>query len=279
MEAADRLLCMLLTMICLALLGGLSEAPPVSMVAHSPEAIRPGHPFEIRCTLNIPERWHIYWEDPGASGAPTRIDVEAPDGWKIGPLRFPRPRRMSEPSGMVNALEGQIELGIIIEPPSDAPHGIATITMHGMWLVCRDRCFIGEATRTIAVHVDPNASGVHSHLDLPGPIHDRPETDVRWEGHSLIITGPLDPSGQPGFIVSNQPGVEVGSPTIHLKESRFELILPVAYDAGDGDGHPARVRGLLTFGTRIADPAFIIDIPIPVAHTVKPLQLREGDSP
>jgi len=44
-------------------------------------AVVPGKPFEAGVLLEMAEGWHVYWENPGDAGIPTRVDWELPEGW------------------------------------------------------------------------------------------------------------------------------------------------------------------------------------------------------
>ena len=54
-------------------------------------AIVPGEPALLGVRYTINPAWHIYWSNAGDTGAPTELSVTAPPGFKIGPIRWPRP--------------------------------------------------------------------------------------------------------------------------------------------------------------------------------------------
>ena len=81
--------CILLVLSMLLSPGGIArsftpagEKPPVVTLhveSGQPAMVR-GAENTLLCTLEIPEGYHIYWSNPGASGTPTEIEITAPDG-------------------------------------------------------------------------------------------------------------------------------------------------------------------------------------------------------
>lgn len=64
----------------------------------------------LAARVDVPPAWHVYWENPGDSGLPTRATIDAP-GWRLGEARYPGPERISAPGGLDNAPNGQVESG------------------------------------------------------------------------------------------------------------------------------------------------------------------------
>ena len=54
-------------------------------------AAAPGTGATLLLVLDIRPGWHTYWQNPGDSGEPPRIDWTLPDGVTAGPLGFTRP--------------------------------------------------------------------------------------------------------------------------------------------------------------------------------------------
>ena len=80
---------------------GQPKAPPVEVSLHaSVSAIAPGQAFEVAIKFEIPEGYHLYWENPGESGKPPTVNWRLPDGFSVSPLRFPPPKR-HEAAGIV----------------------------------------------------------------------------------------------------------------------------------------------------------------------------------
>ena len=241
--------------------------PRVSMsVAASVEQIAPGRPFDVICTLDVPTGWHIYWKDPGASGAATEIMVHTPPGFVMSPTRFPRPKRLLESSGVINALEGRVHFAIRVGPPASLQIGqTVDLTIKADWFVCKKACFLGEGEVVLNVHVakeagqpTPQAALLHR---IPQPIESRGDTRAVVDAHLLRVAGQCDAAGPPGFLPIACPGVIWGTPSVSLYENQFVMDVPVSYDQENGVQMPPRIQGLLTFGALESDPAWEIDLP------------------
>ena len=58
------------------------------------DAIQPGQPVTLALRLKHDPHWHTYWQVPGDSGLPTRIEWQLPAGWTAGPVQWPVPKRL-----------------------------------------------------------------------------------------------------------------------------------------------------------------------------------------
>lgn len=249
--------------------GGESERPPrVDMAAAATVAqAAPGKAFEIVVTLTLPRGYHIYWQDPGASGMPTRIRVAAPDGCRVGPTRFPRPVLIDEPSGRVRAHVGTVHFAVAVTPPDSWPIGTPIpLTVQADWLICREQCWLGEAAIDLTIPVGPQrgptTAAMTSAGKLPRGVTTRLGTTVEIDGNMVRISGPVDPAGTPGFLAIYRPGLTLTPPIVSHDGERFELTAAVTYDASGADGVAARLQGLLTFGAAASDPAWVVDHPL-----------------
>ena len=44
---------------------------------------------KVGVLLEVEPGWHVYWMNPGDSGAPTTVSLTLPPGFTAGPVRFP----------------------------------------------------------------------------------------------------------------------------------------------------------------------------------------------
>src|SRR5262245_52486369 len=58
------------------------------------DAVVPGQPLQVGLKLTHEKDWHTYWQVPGDSGLPTRIDWQLPTGVQAGPIEWPHPHRL-----------------------------------------------------------------------------------------------------------------------------------------------------------------------------------------
>src|SRR5437763_1627617 len=136
----------LLLLIIIALPALATAAPKNELV--KPElladvsAITPGQPFHLGIHLKIASDWHIYWKNPGDSGAPTTVDFKLPDGFKLEALEFPAPYRFEQPGPIISfGYHDEVMLIATITPPKDlAPGTKVPITANISWLCCKKIC-------------------------------------------------------------------------------------------------------------------------------------------
>src|SRR5258708_24556772 len=74
--------------------------------------IHPGEHFALAAKLTVARSWHIYWgENPGDTGVPTRVEIEAPKEFTIGAPQFPVPARHIDPGPLESFVhEGELLL-------------------------------------------------------------------------------------------------------------------------------------------------------------------------
>ncbi len=250
------------------------ENPVVPMTVRSctPTACM-GQYVMIACSFSIPEGWRVYWSNPGASGAPTTIEVQGPNGLIIDPVRYPRPRIFGDGSEATYGYEDQLTLLIPVRVPDVVPEGMKTLDLivRGEWFVCRERCFIGSSTKSIQIPLgtkrEPLESWVASLLgqfSWPKSLTSRPRTTATYEDGNLVITGPATKAGEIGFIPDPSPGVELGKHAVTINEGDFSVKIPVRTSPSDMLGQEPVVRGLLTFGDEATMTSYQILVPLPV---------------
>jgi len=249
-----------------------TERPPVLTfsVQGGQVAMVRGGENTLLCTLEIPDGYHVYWKYPGASGAPTEIDVDAPDEYEIGAMRWPRPEVFHEPEGTTYGYSDRVTFIIPFRNTAQFPEP-GDVVVSARWLACKKACFMGSAMATIRVamfdHVypEPIEAMQAAAARMPSPVAERPSTRVTFAGDRLVITGPTDPAGPPAFIPGDVPGVLLGEPSIRGDESRFELVVPVELKPENSLGNEPVVDGLLVFGMKPQDPSYHITMPVPPA--------------
>lgn len=109
-------------------------------------AVVPGQPLTLAARFDIDPEWHIYWENPGESGLATEVTFEAPEGFAVGPVRYPGPVAFSSPGPVVSyGYAGTVLLSAPVEVPKSLAAGDhVTFQADGFWLACRDSCIRGQ---------------------------------------------------------------------------------------------------------------------------------------
>lgn len=157
---AVRFMCRLLTWLALPVCGSASDAraaAPLVTAALVPAhgAVVPGQPLWLGVRLDIAPGWHLYWDNPGDSGLPTRARVQAPPGYQVGAARYPGPLRFTLPGGVrIYGYEHHVTLPIEVRPPTGlSPGGAAAFTARASWLACSETCVPGKADLSLTLPV------------------------------------------------------------------------------------------------------------------------------
>jgi DsbC/DsbD-like thiol-disulfide interchange protein len=127
-------------------------------------AVKAGEAFTVGVRLTIEPGWHVYWTNPGDSGAPTTVKLKAPAGFKVGPVQYPVPIRFMQPGDVLGyGYEHEVLLAVRVTPPADLKAGAADVALAAdvSWLCCKDACIPGKAKLSLTL---PLAAG-----DADGP--------------------------------------------------------------------------------------------------------------
>lgn len=251
------------------------EAPPEVTMTVRPctESVSDGQWLILACTFTIPEGWHIYWKNPGASGVPTTIEVEAPNGFKVKPTIYPRPSVFQDSEGVTYGYENEVTMLQPILPPASWPVDGEQLAFEvtGTWLICREKCFIGSAETTSYVSWSSKprapeawAKSVLNNPRLPRPLDMRPQTTAEIRGDRLVIQGPASKSKAVGFLPDPTPGVLMGTPLVKATEEDLVVEIPLTVRPSDTLGQIPLARGLLIFGEKATMSAYEISVPIEI---------------
>lgn len=126
--------------------------------------IRSGEPFALGLHFAIDPTWHTYWANPGETGYPTSLELELPEGFAAGPLRFPAPKRFVTDYGfdireVGYGYETSVVHPLVVVPGADLVPG-QSLTIKGVakWLMCDpNTCVPGEAELSITLAVGESA--------------------------------------------------------------------------------------------------------------------------
>lgn len=116
--------------------------------------LRSGHEAQLGLRFRMDPGWHVYWRNPGDSGAAPTVTWDLPAGYKAGDFEWPVPQRI-ETSGLVNyGYEGSVLLPVRVTVPSGAAPGkIVTLAAGVKYLICKDVCMPGRARVSLTLPV------------------------------------------------------------------------------------------------------------------------------
>ncbi|RFC43092.1 MAG: thiol:disulfide interchange protein DsbD [Verrucomicrobia bacterium] len=125
-------------------LSGPPKAVPTLIADTS--AIAPGKSFTIGIRFVLADRWHLYWQAPGDSGAAPQVEWELPPGFAAGPIQWPLPHSLkSEGDIFTNVYEGEVVLPVEIKAPEQLPNPPLVFSAKLKWYVCSETCLPGSA--------------------------------------------------------------------------------------------------------------------------------------
>ena len=243
----------------------------MNMTADVPR-ITPGEKFLLAFAFSIDPHWHIYWENAGASGAPTEIDVKAPPNFVVGKTLFPRPQIISSPEGATYGYEERVVLFVEITPPETAMPQV-TFSAEASWLVCKDICKMGSAKATLSlpfgdtslpgaapIEIDPAVAVFKPRL--PKDLTSVSGASVEFDGKQMTISLPAEGRDGGEFFPNPSPGVVFGEARFELHGTSLHAVVPVTLDANNALGKPMRLAGVVGLGRSGADPCYVFDVPL-----------------
>ena len=239
------------------------------------QPIAPGQTFHLAFIFEIRKHWHIYWINPGASGAPPSITIAAPAGYETGPTLFTRPQAIGswdDDLGVTYGYEDRAVLFVPVTAPKDMTSGEATFRADVKFLVCREKCLMGNVTRSITVATTSQTDAATARPDpviaeamsqLPRPIEDLPGAAVRLSDSTLIITAPAGDATTATLFPIEMPGVTFGRPRITIERGVLTASVDVEVRPQNARGEPLRIAGVLGLGEKRSDPSFTFELPPP----------------
>jgi thiol:disulfide interchange protein DsbD len=98
--------------------------------------------------------WHIYWRNPGETGLPASLNIEA-TGYRIGPIAWPAPEVFEEADGLFTTYgyQDRVLLSVPLEAMANAPQaGLISAKPHV--LVCSTECVPASFSLTSPVRAN-----------------------------------------------------------------------------------------------------------------------------
>ena len=108
-------------------------------------AITPGKPLTVGVLLRMAPHWHTYWKFSGDAGIPTEIKWNLPPDWRIGPIQWPIPLKLTEPGDIqIYGYHDEVLLLQEITPPATLAGSPVKLSAEANWLVCEKICIPGS---------------------------------------------------------------------------------------------------------------------------------------
>lgn len=240
-----------------------------SQVMADTARIEPGQTFHLAVVFTIDPHWHIYWTFPGSSGMKTHIDIDAPEGFEVGDIKWPRPQRFGHDGTWDYGYENQVILFVPVTAPAELAAETHRFEVDASWLVCKEACFMGSRKQTISISGsgevnDARKALLQRYLDrIPKPIDDLDDASVAFDGSMLRITGPAGEFESIEFFPIEMPGVTFNTPDVTIADGRYTLNVRVALNASNAMGREMAVKGVIGLGKSLSDPCYSFEIKPP----------------
>ena len=144
------------------------EEKPVSTVLIAEHAsVQPGSATRIGVLFEIEEGWHIYAEDPGDAGLPTKVEWATPQGVLAGDLMWPAHHEFLDPGDIRTfGYEKSVLLASGLEIREGYAQPEIPIQAKVSWLACKDVCIPGKADLDLVLPLsaDPPAPSEYAPL-------------------------------------------------------------------------------------------------------------------
>jgi thiol:disulfide interchange protein len=137
----------------------------VSLIAEQTTATA-GEDSWIGIRFQLEPGWHIYWQNPGDSGEPPRVQWSLPIGIEAGPLQWPVPERIAASSIMDFGYSQSVLLMASLRPPDTFRDNTLNIATDVHWLVCRELCLPGEAKLRLTLPIGASSSSNPETIEL-----------------------------------------------------------------------------------------------------------------
>jgi thiol:disulfide interchange protein DsbD len=228
-------------------IGSWLEGPGVekdlvqARVAADVKAVGVGETFRVGVVLKMKPGWHIYWRNPGDSGAATFVKFTVPEDFEVSELRWPVPVKFEQPGGLVGyGYEGEVMLWAVVRAPESARVGESiTVKAEVEWLVCEKVCVPGEAKLSVTVPVRKTEPADRERFD-------RWEAQLPGEGGEISIksSGTLEEGRRGEFAIA----IEAKEP---LSKVEFFPVPEEALSVEDVRSSVEGKRGRISFDARV----------------------------
>ncbi len=267
-----------------------TEQVRAELLVHAAQGLRAGQTFWLGLQIEHQRDWHTYWQNPGDSGLPTRLQWQLPAGLEAGDIAWPLPKKFPIGTLANYGYEGRLLLTVPVKASADfrfPSSGVLPIQLHAEWLVCRQECIPQEGRFTLnltsAAPQSTNAALFEANQKLsPQPLpqlqqggtwitggqatlsDDAKQITLRvhglphsWRGQTLSAF-PITPN------VVHNAAVQGKDWTQNWQGAVWNAAIPVSEERGDS---PRSMRWVLAVGPESSPKAPAFEIETPVAGT------------
>lgn len=216
----------------------------------------PEPPSWVGLLFQLDPGWHIYWENPGDSGEPPKVEWQLPSGYEAGPIRWPTPIRLGSGSVVDYGYEGEVALMAAVAGPRKTGLTSFPVAAEVRYIVCREICIPGKAHLTAEIPIG-NATRemrerwkeIHSRMQDQIPQYAPAAWNVtaKQDEKQIVVSAKTETSASIVTFFPEQPAiVENSAPQAFAADKDgFRLTLQKSQQL---QGPVHGLRGLLVFG-------------------------------
>ncbi len=219
--------------------------------------------------FEIANGWHMYWENPGESGAPPLAQLRAKDGWTLSEPIFPRPSILKTVDDTEFIYDTSWEWLLPIQGPAGVTAPACSLDLS--WMTCKDHCEIGRAHLEFAAATGeiPAAGDVRLGRSFPtvgatATFNSKDQT-ITISGSTSSAASKSMATTTAQFIPDVMPGASLKSAgpfQAALSEGKISLNIPIEIQPHNALGKPIVFKGLLLFGQSNSDRCEMIRLPL-----------------
>ena len=250
-------------------------------------SIEAGQSFWVALHFDIIEGWHTYWQNPGDSGNPPRIQWTLPQGFTASSIQWPYPERLPVGPLMNYGYSNEAWLLVRMTAPDEIRTREAAFNANAEWLVCQETCIPQQGQFNLVLPVveqgeqqpsewQARFQAVQQYLPQTAPW----SSHIRVQGDAIDLRIRLDRHAAANmqnvyFFPSEYGIVEHAAEQIYSVATR-EISLLIR--RGDLKSQPLNyLHGVLVFSEQLADGtitrAFEINSTVATGSTSRPLWL------
>jgi len=158
----------------LASFGKPEKQPVRAELVTEHASVQPGGKTRVGVQFDLDEGWHIYAQEPGDAGLPTKIQWSGPGSVSFGPLIWPKPQEFVDPGDIrTYGYSGSVVLASEVRLANSVVAG-TPVTIRAMteWLACKDICLPGSAILEMSVPVMKTEPALSTHALLFEQVND-----------------------------------------------------------------------------------------------------------
>ena len=127
-----------------------SDQTQAQLLAYAPNGVAPGQTIWLGLRIAHAPNWHTYWKNSGDSGLPTVLQWQLPQGWQLGELAWPTPKKFPLGPLANYGFDGTVLLATPVVLPAQLDD-TNTVRLEASWLACKTECIPEDAELDIAL--------------------------------------------------------------------------------------------------------------------------------